>query len=196
MPREIVRKSGRTWTEYVNSHGSVLDKLALKILESHGKGHLACVALCVIPDKNDVLVATNGFTLDFEKSKVCVRDALEIDNPIVTQVTMNRLSDMHAEMKLLCSLKNDYHFADDDFEGLRIGVSKPCCCFCAAVLDFYKVTYSMYHGEDTYWLSPFNTEIRDREKLYQKDEDGNWHVTLHLQKDFPNGVDINGIFAF
>lgn len=119
-----------------------------------------------------------------------------MDKPDVEFVTMNHLSDMHAEMKLLSSLENDYPLDAADFVGLRIGVSKPCCCLCAAVLDSYGVTFSMYHTEDTYWLSPFAANTSVGGMNCQKDDDKERHVRLHLSEDFPDGVDINKIRAF
>lgn len=194
MPRLIKGKSN-TWTQCVKSYGNELDKLALRLLECHEKNHLACVALCRLSEKK-FLIATNGFTPDIKLSKGCVEEIMGIDDAEVVYLSQSRLSDMHAEMKLLSVLKNDFEFDDEDFPGLTIGVSKPCCILCATVLDAFGVTFSMYHKEETDWLSPYPANNAVGCKRCQKDAQNYLHVVLHYPKDFANGVDLEKILAF
>lgn len=143
MAKLIKRKGSETWDKCVREKGSKLDKMALDILVLHQKNHLSCVALCAL--KNDVyLITTNGFVPDTE---ACAKQ-FKCDFIYLSQ---SHLSDMHAEMKLLSIVYNER------FETLNkeIGVSKPCCALCASVLDSFKMKYTLWHEEATFWLSPY-----------------------------------------
>lgn len=143
MAKLITRKGKETWSECVRKNGGKLDKMALDILELHQEDHLSCVALCALK-KGGYLIATNGFVPDTE---ACA-EQFKCDFIYLSQ---SHLSDMHAEMKLLSTVVN---------EGLKplqneIGVSKPCCALCASVLDSFKMKYTLWHKEATFWLSPY-----------------------------------------
>ena len=181
----ILVDGSKTWTQCVKDYGTKLDKLALCILERHRKNHLSCVALSQVD--NQMLITTNGFTPEME--------ILELFPYNFKYLSQSHLSQMHAEMKLLSVLRNDYQYTDDMFKGMTIAVSKPCCILCATVLNYYGVNYSMWHNEQTSWLSPYiASNIGD--KVYEQDDKGCYHAWLEYPKDFPYGVDMKKIWKF
>ena len=182
----IQREAGKTWSDYIQSDGSELDRLALQILNLYGGNHLNCVAVYKFPDDQRWLVATNGLSLDVD----LLKEELQLDFEFRTQ---GHLSSMHAEMKLLSVLMNDYGYAS--FADIEMGVSKPCCILCATVLDHYNVKYSMFHREETYWLSPFAAENVGCKRC-ERDDSGNPHVWLDYPSDFSQGVTIDEIMRF
>lgn len=139
----VLIESRETWSKSVRQYGSKLDKMALDILELHNKNHLSCVALGALADGR-YLITTNGFVPD---TQACAKK-FKCDFIYLSQ---SHLSDMHAEMKLLSTVYNG------DFKLSRnaIGVSKPCCALCASVLDSFKIEYTLWHMEATFWLSPY-----------------------------------------
>lgn len=172
----IKRKGTETWSEYVRKKGSNLDKLALDILEFHGKDHLSCVALCAV-EKNKYLITTNGFTPDTEACAEQFKCSF-------VYLSQSHLSDMHAEMKLLSVIVNEHIKPLSNV----IGVSKPCCALCRAVLDSYKMKYTLWHQEPTFWLSPYpctKTILTSGQEYYntggsetQEDDYGIPHLVL------------------
>lgn len=193
MPKFITGESD-TWTECVEKYGNALDKLALGILECHGKNHLACVALCEISE-NHFLIATNGFSPKLDLSNDYVRRQTRDPKAKIEYHTQSHLSSMHAEMKLLSVLLNDFGWTDDDFSHCSIGVSKPCCILCATVLKNFRVKFSMYHEQETFWLSPYPAHDVGC-KMCEKDSQGEYHVILQYPKDFGGKVDFEKILAF
>lgn len=82
--------------------------------------------------------------------------AVELDVQVtyhLMNVTEHFPENMHAEMKVLKFLKLQGKLV----KGVELGVSKPCCSKCKAVLDQWEIKYTSFHTvpvQPTAWVDP------------------------------------------
>ena len=112
--------------------------------------NLDCVAVCVVNDR-DLWVASNNISIedcDIEQlDKIMCEDGLFLYENIY--IVHNGNGHMHAEMQLVQELINE------GIETKYIGVSKPCCKFCANELNEQKIKYSLWHDSRVkQWEAP------------------------------------------
>ncbi len=113
---------------------------------SQGLIQMDCVAVALVND--EWLVASNSRKLeDWHMEEL----AKEIDESLKYALVKRGNGGMHAEMQVLEEIKaSNYSIA-----GVRIGVSKPCCAGCKAVLDRERAIYTHSHGDKVAnWEAP------------------------------------------
>jgi len=131
---------------------SELDKVASFLLASNysshrsqskatqGLIHLDCVA--VVQVNGSYWMASNSQGLDDQDAAELngALEAVELDYEIIVRGSKNK---MHAEMQLVEALKAN----NIPFEGVFMGVSKPCCVDCHHVLKTLKIQHTAFHHD-------------------------------------------------
>ena len=115
------------------------------------ESHLDCVAVT----KLDGVWYFAANRLELTRDNM-LQLAIELQTEVrfhLVNITQHYPDKMHAEMKVLKFLKQQGKLV----KGIELGVSKPCCSRCKAVLDLWEIQYTSYHTvpvRASAWVDP------------------------------------------